>query len=141
MAIDEEFTKRCENSSFYVPKTDDDLKKVNFTANIDHLDQPVRILTDYIRSNKTHLWSNSSKNWWNIFNEQDMENSTSIHGKFKDSVTFNGYGKVKNSSPLKHGCCVCIVDLKLIWQFKSLILALIASSIFVVTGISMAKLL
>ena len=141
MVSDEELTKQCENSSFYVPKTTADWENVNFTVDIDHLNQPVRIWTDYVRLNKTHLWSNSAKNWWNTLNEQDMENNSSIHGKFKDSVTFNGYGKLKNSSPLKNGCCICVVDLKLIWQFKSLILALIASIVFVVAGISIAKML
>ena len=133
--------KNCKNSSFYVPKTNDDLQNVMLTVNVDQLEQPVRIWTDYIRLNRTHLWSNTAKHWWNIFNQQDKENYTSILGRFKDSVTFNGHRKIMNFSPSKNGCCVCVVNLQLKWQFKSLILAFVASTVFVAAVISISKLL
>ena len=46
-AIDEKLAKKCQNSSLYVPKTDDDLKKAMAKIIPDHPEEPVRIWTDY----------------------------------------------------------------------------------------------
>ena len=31
---------------------------------MDHLEQPVRIWTDYERFNRTHFWSKTANEWW-----------------------------------------------------------------------------
>ena len=97
----------------------------------------MRIWTDYIRLNRTHLWSYTAKHWWNIFNQQDVNNNTSRD--LRDSVTFNGYRKIKNFSFLKKSkksaSCACVVNLQLKWQLKYLIIAFVASVLFAIAGV------
>ena len=111
MAFDDILANACKEFSFYVPKTNNDLQNIVTTTNIDQLEQPVRIWTDYIRINKTHFWSNTANDWWSIFHQQESlkNNNPGSLGEFRDSVTFN-------------------VQLK--WAIKCLVLGLIASVVF-----------
>ena len=62
--IDSKLAEKCENSSFFVPKSIDDLRKITSKIKMDHLEQPVRIWTDYERFNRTHFWSKTANEWW-----------------------------------------------------------------------------
>ena len=42
----------------------DDLRKITSKIKMDHLEQPVRIWTDYERFNRTHFWSKTANEWW-----------------------------------------------------------------------------
>ena len=57
-ALDDKFNEKCEKSSFFVPKSIEDLKRITPKINIDRLEQLVRIWTDYERFNRTHFWIN-----------------------------------------------------------------------------------
>ena len=131
MAMDKNLAEKCGNWHFYVPKTVDDLESVMKTIKIGHLEQPVRIWTDYDRFNKTHFWSKTATYWWNHLNQKDDLQSI---WEFKDSVTFNGYRTLNNFAPSKKGCCVCVIKLQMQWSLKFLILCLVASFIFAVAG-------
>ena len=61
--FDEEFAKKCFNSLLFLPKTTKDLENVMSVINTEDLEQPIRIWTDYERSNKTHFWSKAAKKW------------------------------------------------------------------------------
>ena len=41
-----------------------DLRKITSKIKMDHLEQPVRIWTDYERFNRTHFWSKTANEWW-----------------------------------------------------------------------------
>ena len=84
----EELAKKCVNSSLFIPKNTEDLEKVMAAITTENLEQPVRIWTDYKRSNKTHFLSKKVKNWWMDLGENKNQENLSI---FKDTVTFNGY--------------------------------------------------
>ena len=143
MAFDDILANACKEFSFYVPKTNNDLQNIVTTTNIDQLEQPVRIWTDYIRINKTHFWSNTANDWWSIFHQQESlkNNYPGSLGQFRDSVTFNGYRKLMNFSPLKNGCCVCVFNVQLKWAIKCLVLGLIASVVFAAIGVTFSKML
>ena len=93
---------------------------------MDHLEQPVRIWTDYKRFNRTHFWSETAKVWWN-----------DIRWKFKESVLVNGYKKLRNYRAPINGCCICVVKLEMKWHFKCLILFLVASFVFAIAGLTL----
>ena len=122
----------CEYSTLYVPKTLDNLTTVMRTIQLDHLEQPVRIWTDYKRFNTTHFWSDSAQNWWRSFGKQGDINGC---GQFKDSTIFNGNGKIMNFSPAHRGSCVCVTNLRIKPHFICLILCLIFSCIFAIGSI------
>ena len=126
----------CENSTLYVPKTLENLTQVMRTIQLDHLEQPVRIWTDYERFNATHFWSNSAQNWWRTFGKQGDINGL---GQFKDSTIFNGNGKIMNFSPAHRGSCVCVTNLRIKTHFICLILCLIFSFVFVIGSIIYRK--
>ena len=120
--------EKCENSSFFVPKSTEDLRKITSEIKIDHLEQPVRIWSDYKRFNRTHFWSDTAKVWWGDLRQL---------WKFKESVLVNGYKKLKNHRAPINGCCICVVKLEMKWRFKCLILFLVASIVFAVAGITL----
>ena len=134
--LNDNFEPICENSTLYVPKSLENLTKVMKTVQLDHLEQPVRIWTDYKRFNTTHFWSDSAQNWWRYFGEKDDINGL---GQFKDSTIFNGHGKIMNYSPAHRGCCVCVTNLRIKTHFMCLILCLIFSFVFAIGSIIYRK--
>ena len=127
-ALDDKFNKKCENSSFFVPKSIEDLKRITTKININRLEQPVRIWTDYERFNTSHFWSKSAKQWWINLDEL---------WKFKDAVLVNGYKKLKNYRDPINGCCICVIQQEMKWKFKCLSLFFVASSIFTIVRITL----
>ena len=105
---------------------------------IDHLEEPVRIWTDFERLNKTHFWSRTAESWWTNLDKNDDQETESLW-TFKDSVTFNGHRKLKNFSPRNPGCCVCVSNLQMKRPMKWLIFCLVASLVFAVTGVTYRK--
>ena len=139
-AIDGRLAEKCKNSSLYIPKTENDLKEVLATTMIDHLEQPVRIWTDFERLNKTHFWSRTAESWWANLDQNEDQDVESLW-TFKDSVTFNGHRKLKNFSPRNPGCCVCVSNLHIKRPMKWLIFCLIASLVFAISGVIYRKFL
>ena len=125
-AIDGKLAEKCENSSFFVPKSTEDLQRITSQIKMDHLEQPVRIWTDYKRLNRTHFWSETAKVWW-----------SDIRWKFKESVLVNGYKKLRNYRAPINGCCICVLKLEMKWHFKCLILFLVASLVFAIAGLTL----
>ena len=133
MSFDGKLAEKCENSSFFVPKSMDDLRKITPKIKMDHLEQPVRIWTDYERFNRSHFWSETANEWWQSVNHGGFLEQW----KFKDSVVFNGYKKLKNYRPPIIGCCICVVKQEMKWHFKCLILFFIASFVFAVVAMAL----
>ena len=92
-AIDSELTEKCENLTFYVPESTNDLDKVMANIKTESLPQPIRIWTDYERLNRTHFWSATADRWWSLKDETITRESW---WTFKDSVLVDGYGEVPN---------------------------------------------
>ena len=116
----------------FTPKSTEDLEKFMATIMTENLEQPIRIWTDYERSNKTHFWSKTVKNWWTDLSKNQNQETLSI---FKDTVTFNGYRKLKNFSHHNQGCCVCVTKIEFKQLLKWLSFCLVVSFIFASVGI------
>ena len=110
----------------------DDLEKITSKIKMDHLEQPVRIWTDYERFNRSHFWSETANEWWQSVNHSGLHMWT-----FKDSVVVNGYKKLKNYPPPTDGCCICVVKQEMKWHVKCLILFFIASFVFAVVAMTL----
>ena len=58
----------------FIPRSKNELMNAfnsTLKSEVDCNSTILRIFTDYKRANKSHFWSESSKNWWNIENEDD----------------------------------------------------------------------
>ena len=62
--IDTNLAEKCRNSTFFVPKTVEDMQKAIEKINLDQLEKPLRIWTDYEMFNRTHFSSKTGRNWW-----------------------------------------------------------------------------
>ena len=135
---------KCVNSSFYVPETVTDMQKAIENIKVDNLEQPLRIWTDYKMINETHFWSDTGQNWWSKLNFQNYTETEGIKDsewlEFKSLVMFDGNKKLQNFGPPMPGVCICVRNQKLKWEFKCLILCLIASFVFAAISISTKKL-
>ena len=139
--IDMNLAEKCMNSSFYVPKTVEDMQKAIENITVDHFEQPVRILTDYKMVNETHFWSDTGQNWWSKVKYQ--ENLAETKGRkdsewltFKNLVMFDGNKKLQNYGPPMDAACICVCNQKLKWELKCLILFLVASFVFTSIALS-----
>ena len=134
--IDEKIAEKCQNSSLYIPKSTDHLEKIMAKINIQQYKQPIRIWTDFKRLNNTHFWSETGKFWWSTVDVQGP-GGLNYRMAFKDSVVFNGYGKLKNFLSSDIGNCICVVNQQLKWQVKCLILFFVASFVIASAGINL----
>ena len=128
--------EKCQNSSLYIPKSTDHLETVMAKIKIQQYEQPIRIWTDFKRLNNTHFWSETGKFWWSTVDVQGP-GGLNYRMAFKDSVVFNGYGKLKNFLSSDIGNCICVVNQQLKWQVKCLILFFVASFVFASAGINL----
>ena len=126
---------KCESSKYYVPKSTDNITQIIGKIEVDHLEQPIRIWTDYKRVNETHFWSNTAEHWWSLIENQD-DNNYNLFLQFKDSVLVDGYGKLKNFRPPVTSCCICVVNQELKSPLKFLLIMFIASFIYVIVGVT-----
>ena len=69
--------------------------------------------------------------WWSTIGNPDDAQLI----EFKDSVEFNGYGKLKNLGVSKIGHCICTVNFEFKQPMKFLIFSFVGSLVFVATGI------
>ena len=95
-----------EDEAVFIPQSKAELMQAfNSTSPMDRDALIVTIFTDYKRTNKSHFWSETSQNWWNLENEsQLMDNADTL--KFKEWVTCDGYKKLTNT--LDEKACICI---------------------------------
>ena len=54
---------------------------------------------------------------------------------FRDSVVFDGYGKLKNLEPTEIGHCICTVNFEFKRPMKFLIFSFVGSLVFLVIGV------
>ena len=64
----------CKNKKVFIPQSGAELNQAtrssrNFAPNSTVL----RIFTDYKRTNESHFWSETAKNWWNLKNESQAK--------------------------------------------------------------------
>lgn len=67
-----EFTNGCGSKKIFIPSSKDEFITALKSQQTSDLEQPLRIWTDYRRTNGTFFWSDIAKKWWSNQNENQF---------------------------------------------------------------------
>ena len=62
----------CSSEKLFIPTSKDEFLTAMKSQRTSDLEQPLRIWTDYTRTNETFFWSYTAQSWWSNQNENQL---------------------------------------------------------------------